>query len=62
MKKGHDFIHVDDDVNTNAAFLDGSRAVYFQGMNILVKVDGTDNVTNSESLHSLKTMSIKKSL
>jgi hypothetical protein len=29
--------------------LDGSRAVYFQGMNILVKVDGSDNVTKGES-------------
>ncbi|KAH9961137.1 hypothetical protein BGW80DRAFT_1463970 [Lactifluus volemus] len=49
-KKERDFIHVDDDINTNAVFLDGSRAVYFQGTNILVKVDGTDNMTNNDGV------------
>jgi hypothetical protein len=48
IAKGHDFIHVEDDVQTNAAFLDGSSAVYFQGNNILVKVDGIDDVAESK--------------
>jgi hypothetical protein len=48
IAKGQDFIHVEDDIKTNAAFLDGSRAVYFQGSNILVKVDGIDGVAESK--------------
>jgi hypothetical protein len=48
IAQGHDFIHVEDDVQTNAAFLDGSRAVYFQGNNILVKVDGIDDMAESK--------------
>jgi len=48
IAKGQSFIHIEDDVHTNAAFLDGPDAVYFQGTNILVKVDGTDNVTESK--------------
>jgi hypothetical protein len=34
--KYYDFIHVEDDVQTNA-FLDGSRAVHFEGNNVAVK-------------------------
>jgi hypothetical protein len=57
IAKGSGFIHVEDDVHTNAAFvgsvsLDGSKAVYFQGNNILVKVDGTDE--GNESTHLSK--------
>jgi hypothetical protein len=48
IAKDHDFIHVEDDVRTNAAFLDRSRAVYFQGSNILVKVDGIDDQAESK--------------
>jgi hypothetical protein len=43
-------IHVENDVKTNAAFLNGPRAMCFQGTNILVKDDGTDNVTKGECL------------
>ena len=48
IARGHDFIHVEDDVHTNAAFVDSvilnnTRVTYFQGKNILVKVDGTDD-------------------
>ncbi|KAH9990656.1 hypothetical protein BJV74DRAFT_421616 [Russula compacta] len=50
IAKGQSFIHVEDDVQTNAAFLDSTRAVYFQGTNILVKVDGTDNVTENDAV------------
>ncbi|KAI9441833.1 hypothetical protein H4582DRAFT_1420677 [Lactarius indigo] len=50
MAKGHDFVHIDDDIRTNAAFVDGSRAVYFQGNNLLVKIDGTDNVTEGDGV------------
>ena len=44
IAKDIDFIHVEDDVQTNAAFLDRSSAVYFEGSNILVKVRGIDDV------------------
>lgn len=54
IAKGYDFIHVEDDVHTNAAFLDGSRAVYFQGNNILVKVDGIDDVVESKHFFDAK--------
>ncbi|KAH9018783.1 hypothetical protein EDB83DRAFT_2528347 [Lactarius deliciosus] len=50
VAKGHDFVHVDDDIRTNAAFLDGSRAVYVQGNNLLVKIDGTDNATEGDGV------------
>ena len=53
IARGHDFMHVEDDVHTNAAFVDAmivnnTGVVYFQGTNILVKVDGTDDVTESK--------------
>jgi hypothetical protein len=54
IAKDHDFIHVEDDVQTNAAFLDGSEAVYFQGNNILVKVDGVDDTTESKRFFDAK--------
>lgn len=54
IAKDHDFIHVEDDVQTNAAFLDRSRAVYFEGSNILVKVDGTDDVAESRCFVDVK--------
>ncbi|KAI9445618.1 hypothetical protein BJY52DRAFT_1315924 [Lactarius psammicola] len=50
IAEGHDFVHVDDDIRTNVAFLDSSRAVYFQGNNVLVKIDGTDNVTEGDGV------------
>jgi hypothetical protein len=52
IARGHDFIHVDDDVQTNAAFMNAfvnaTRVVYFQGNNILVKIDGTDEKTKGK--------------
>jgi hypothetical protein len=48
IAKDHDFIHIEDDVQTNAVFLNGSRAVCFEGNNILVKVHGIDNVAESK--------------
>jgi hypothetical protein len=50
IARGHDFVHVDDDIHTTAAFVgsvsvNGSKVVYFQGNNILVKVDGTEEGT-----------------
>ncbi|KAI9507743.1 hypothetical protein F5148DRAFT_1284822 [Russula earlei] len=50
IAKGYSFIHVDDDVQTNAAFLIGQSAVYFQGTNILVKVDGTHDTTENDAV------------
>lgn len=54
IAKDHDFIHVEDDVQTNAAFLGGSEAVYFQGNNILVKVDGINDLAESECFFDAK--------
>lgn len=54
IAKDHDFIQVEDDVQTNAAFLDGSGAVYFEGSNILVKVHGMDDVAESKCLVDVK--------
>lgn len=54
IAKDHDFIHVEDDVRTNAAFLDGSGAVYFEGNNILVKVHGIDDVAESKCFVDIK--------
>ena len=54
MAKDHDFIHVEDDVQTNAGFLDGSRAVYFEGNNILVKVHGMGGAPESKCFVDIK--------
>jgi len=54
IAKDRDFIHVEDDVQTNAAFFFGSRAVYFEGSNILVKVRGIDNVAESKYFVNVK--------
>ncbi|KAI0301738.1 hypothetical protein B0F90DRAFT_1936153 [Multifurca ochricompacta] len=50
IAKGHNFVHVDDDTRTNATFLDGPKAVYFEGKNILVKVDGTDDAAEGHGV------------
>ncbi|KAF8262682.1 hypothetical protein EI94DRAFT_663412 [Lactarius quietus] len=52
IAKGHDFVHVDDDIRTNAAFMDRRRAVYFQGSNLLVKIDGADDSADDGVLFS----------
>jgi hypothetical protein len=56
IAKYHDFIRVEDNAQTNAAFLDGSRAVYFEGegSNILVKVHGMDDVAESNCFANVK--------
>jgi hypothetical protein len=56
ISKDHDFVHVEDDIQTNAAFLGGSRAVYYEGegSNILVKVRGMDDVAESWSFVDVK--------
>jgi acetylornithine deacetylase/succinyl-diaminopimelate desuccinylase-like protein len=58
IARGHSFIHVEDDVQTNAAFTNavpnGTKLVYFQGKNILVKVEGTDDETQGERLPKKK--------
>jgi acetylornithine deacetylase/succinyl-diaminopimelate desuccinylase-like protein len=40
----HSYISVDDDLRTNVSFVStmGSVGVYFEGTNVLVKVDGSD--------------------
>jgi hypothetical protein len=62
IAKDHDFIHVEDDVQTNAAFLDGSEAVYFQGNNILVKVDGIDDLAESKCFFDAKDRGLRSRL
>lgn len=40
IAQDHDFVHVLDDLNTTASWLEGRLATYFEGNNVLVKVDG----------------------
>jgi hypothetical protein len=54
IARGYDFIDVEDDIHTEVAFVGsvfiiGSKAVYFQGSDIIVRVDGTDE--GNESTH-----------
>jgi Zn-dependent M28 family amino/carboxypeptidase len=35
-------VHVDDDLRSNITFFGNNHATYFEGTNVLVKVDGTD--------------------
>ncbi|KIP09032.1 hypothetical protein PHLGIDRAFT_126626 [Phlebiopsis gigantea 11061_1 CR5-6] len=37
------YIHISDDMSSNASWASGSGAFYFEGTNILVKIDGTDS-------------------
>lgn len=38
----HDFITINDDLRTNVSLVSSGHAIYFEGTNILVKVDGSD--------------------
>jgi hypothetical protein len=38
----HSHVHVSSDLCTNASWVVASHGVYFEGTNILVKIDGTD--------------------
>ncbi|PCH35669.1 Zn-dependent exopeptidase [Wolfiporia cocos MD-104 SS10] len=38
----HDYVHLSDDLTANASFVVSGHGVYFEGANILVKIDGTD--------------------
>ncbi|THG93134.1 hypothetical protein EW026_g8021 [Hermanssonia centrifuga] len=37
-----DYIHLSNDLTSNATYHTGKSAIYFEGTNILVKIDGTD--------------------
>jgi hypothetical protein len=54
IAKDIDFIHVEDDVQTNAAYLGRTGAVYFEGNNILVKVHGIDDLAESKCFVDVK--------
>ena len=38
----HDYVHLSDDLTSNVTFASG-QAIYFEGTNILLKIDGTDS-------------------
>ncbi|KAI0055717.1 Zn-dependent exopeptidase [Artomyces pyxidatus] len=42
IASGHEHVHIVNDTTSTAAFFYTNRAVYFEGNNIIVKVDGTD--------------------
>ncbi|KAI0919190.1 hypothetical protein AcW1_003359 [Taiwanofungus camphoratus] len=39
----HSHVHLSDDTTSNASYVVGDHAVYFEGTNVLVKIDGTDS-------------------
>lgn len=41
ITKGNSFTHISNDLVSNASYTSSGRAFYFEGTNILVKVDGT---------------------
>lgn len=42
MADGRSFVHVDDDLRSNGSWASASYGVYFEGTNLLVKIDGTE--------------------
>jgi len=36
-------VHVVEDINSNATWVEGNAAISFEGLNVLVKIDGTDS-------------------
>lgn len=58
MAEGRDFLYIDDDVRSNGSWSAYSLqnyqrfGVYFEGTNLLVKIDGTDQVQNDAVLFS----------
>ena len=50
IAKDEFFIHVVEDNISNATFINNGKAVYFEGTNILVKIDGLDESLDSEAL------------
>lgn len=42
IAKDHEHVHFSNDLFTNASYVSGQLGTYFEGRNILVKVDGTD--------------------
>ncbi|KAI0753377.1 hypothetical protein C8Q80DRAFT_1151837 [Daedaleopsis nitida] len=42
-----DYIHLSDDLTSNVTVVNAGRAVYFEGTNVLLKVDGTDSSPES---------------
>lgn len=41
ITSGHNFAHIDNDLLSNGSWASGAYGVYFEGTNILVKIDGT---------------------
>ncbi|KAI0264235.1 hypothetical protein BC834DRAFT_884353 [Gloeopeniophorella convolvens] len=50
VAKESDFVHVDGDLESAGVFMDSAKAVYFEGLNILVKVDGSDEETEGDGV------------
>jgi len=42
MAEGRDYVHVDNDLRSNGSWASTSYGVYFEGTNLLVKIDGMD--------------------
>ncbi|KAA1477505.1 hypothetical protein DENSPDRAFT_828844 [Dentipellis sp. KUC8613] len=50
IAKDHKHVHVEDDRQTTASFIDGKHAAYFEGSNVLVKIDGLEDANESAAI------------
>ncbi|TFY63448.1 hypothetical protein EVG20_g6309 [Dentipellis fragilis] len=50
IAKDHTHVHVEDDRQTTASFIDGTHAAYFESSNVLVKVDGLEDSNESAAI------------
>ncbi len=52
MTQGYTFVHVDNDMRSNGSWASQKHGVYFEGSNILVKIDGTSSSSTGGVLFS----------
>lgn len=45
-----DYIHINHDLTSSASYVSGTLGSYFEGINILVKVDGTEDETENDGV------------
>lgn len=43
ITSGYEYVHLDNDLVSNGSWASGAYAVYFEGTNILVKIDGSSS-------------------
>jgi len=48
VAQGFPHVHVDDDLRSNGSWAGGGIGIYFEGTNILVKIDGLSSSPDSE--------------